>query len=99
MVAQTLSSPALIAGLPAWSAIVCVGPPLLASPAASCGFVLQNELPLVVVQLVPVKPHVVPSSILWPPSCGSFAPAQLPPVLLAKMLFVTFTALALVAEL
>src|SRR5205807_4392353 len=65
---QTVSSPALIAGLPGSSAMVCVGPPLFASPAASCGLLLHNELPLVVAQPVPVKPHVVPSSMLWPPS-------------------------------
>jgi hypothetical protein len=63
--AQTVSSPALIAGLPASSAMVCVGPPLLASPAgSSSGGVLQNEVPVVVGQPVPVKPHVVPSSML-----------------------------------
>ena len=56
---------ASIAGLPPCSAMVCVGPPLLASPAGSSnGFVLQNEVPLVFVQPVPVKPHVVPSSML-----------------------------------
>src|SRR5438034_11001156 len=64
-----VSLPALIAGLPASSAMVCVGPPLLASPAgSSSGFVLQNEVPVVVAQLAPVKPHVVPSSMLCPPS-------------------------------
>jgi len=63
--AQTVSLPALIAGLPASSAMVCVGPPLLASPAgSSCGFVLQNEVPVVVAQPAPVKPHVVLSSML-----------------------------------
>ena len=41
---------------------------------------LQNELPLIVAQPVPVKPHVVPSSMLWPPSVTAL-PAQLPPVL------------------
>src|SRR5436309_9770892 len=82
--AQTVASPLLIAGLPASSAMVCVGPPLLApatqllelqsvfwvqlapafvpptqSPAgSSSGFVLQNEVPVVVAQLAPVKPHL-----------------------------------------
>ncbi len=85
---QTDSSPALTAGLPASSAMVRVGPPLFASPLASCGVVLQNELPLVLVQPVPVKPHVVPSSMLWPPSV--IVPAQLPPeVPLATMVLVT----------
>src|SRR5437879_556809 len=89
--AQTVSSPALIAGLPASSATVCVGPPLLASPAgSSSGFVLQNEVPVVVAQLVPVKPHVVPSSMLCPPSVK--VPRQLSPeVLLARMLLTTVT--------
>ena len=73
--AHTLSSPALIAGLapvhpvgvPAavHSATVCVGPPLFWSPVGSrTGFVLQNEVPVVMAQLAPVKPHVVPSSML-----------------------------------
>src|SRR5215813_5763362 len=72
---QTVSSPALIAGLvpvqeagvpdPAHNAMVCVGPPLLTSPAgSSSGFVLQNDRPVVFEQPVPVKPHVVPSSML-----------------------------------
>src|SRR5439155_1440156 len=109
-----VSLPALIAGLPASSAMVCVGPPLLApatqllelqsvfwvqpvpafvpptqSPAgSSSGFVLQNEVPVVVTQLAPVKPHVVPSSMLCPPSVT--VPLQFPPeVLLAMMLLVT----------
>ncbi|HXQ24072.1 MAG TPA: hypothetical protein VN812_20490 [Candidatus Acidoferrales bacterium] len=101
-VAHTLSSPALIAGLtpvqpalgapgPVQRAIVCVGPPLFAKFAGSnWGLVLQNELPLVLVQPVPVKPHVVPSSMLWPPSVT--APPQLPPeVLLATIVLVTVT--------
>jgi len=59
------SSPALIAGLPASSAMVCVGPPLLASPAgSSSGSVLQNDVPVVVAQFVPLKPHVLESSML-----------------------------------
>jgi hypothetical protein len=83
--AQTDSLPALTAGLPARSAMVSVGPPLFAKPAGSSwGLVLQNELPLVVAQLAPMKSHVVPSSMLWPPSVRP--PAQLPPeVLLATM--------------
>jgi hypothetical protein len=89
--AQTVSLPALIAGLPACSAMVCVGPPLFWSPVGSrTGFVLQNEVPVVEVQPVPMKPHVVPSSMLWPPSVT--APAQLPPaVLLARIVLVTVT--------
>src|SRR5438093_4427722 len=88
--AQTVSSPALMAGLPASSAMVCVRPPLVASPAgSSSGFVLQNEVP-VAAQPAPVKPHVVPSSMSWPPSVMVPAPTkQLPPVLLARMLLVT----------
>src|SRR2546425_4031339 len=63
---QMVSSPALIAGLPPLSAMVCVGPPLLASPpGSSSGFVLQNEVPVGGAQL---KPHVVLSSMLCPPS-------------------------------
>jgi hypothetical protein len=75
---QTAALPASIAGLPAWSAMVCVGPPLFAKPAGSSrGFVLLRE-----------KPHVAPSSMLWPPSVT--LPAQLPPaVLLATMVLVT----------
>ena len=73
---QTVPSPASIAGLapvhpalgapmPVHSAMVCVGPPLVASPAgSSSGFVLQNEVPLALVQPLPVKPQVVPSSML-----------------------------------
>ena len=62
---QAVSSPALIAGLPDSSAMVCVGPPLFASPAGSrSGFVLQNEVPLALAQPAPVKPHVAASSIL-----------------------------------
>src|SRR5437899_6837005 len=93
--AQTVSSPALIAGLNASSAMVCVGPPLLASPAgSSSGFVLQNDVPVVLAQLVPLKPQVVASSMLCPPSVKiAVIPAgtpQFPPeVLLASMLFVT----------
>src|SRR5207247_1099192 len=42
--AQTVSLPALIAGLIASSAMVCVGPPLLASPAgSSSGCVVPDE--------------------------------------------------------
>jgi hypothetical protein len=63
--AQTVTSPALIAGLPASSAMVCVGPPLLVSPAGSSnGSLLQNDVPLVVLQPAPAKPHVAPSSML-----------------------------------
>ena len=63
LVEQTLSSPALIAGLapehptlgasvPVQTAIVCVVPPLLTSPPGSRrGFVLQNELPLLAVHV------------------------------------------------
>ena len=58
---QTVSLPALTAGLIASSAMVCVGPPLLASPAgSSSGFVLQSEVP-VGAQL---KPQLLPSSML-----------------------------------
>src|SRR5215510_12901890 len=71
--------------------MVCVGPPLLASPAgSSSGLVLQNEVPVVVAQLAPVKPHVVPVSMLCPPSTVSpKSDPQFPPeVLLARMLLV-----------
>ena len=87
--AQIVSSPASMAGLPARSAIVCVGPPLFCSPAGSTtGFMLQNEVPVAGVQPVPVKPHVVPSSMLWPPSATPLQ--QLPPeVLLAMIVLVT----------
>jgi hypothetical protein len=52
VVEQTLSLPALIAGLPAWSAMVWVGPPLFAKPAgSSCGAVLQNEVPVAAVHV------------------------------------------------
>src|SRR5439155_10324772 len=119
-----VSSPALIAGLPAPGALGCGGPPLLASPAgSSSGLVLQNEVPVAAVhvpfavggvpvqsesaehprpgkspptqwkQLVPPKPHVVPSSMLLPPSVGAVTKLptpQFPPeVLLPKMLLVT----------
>ena len=102
VVEHTLSSPALIPGLapvhpargapvPVQRATVCVGPPLFWSPAGSrTGFVLQNEVPVVVAQLAPAKPHVQPSSILWPPSVTP--PAQLPPeVLLATIVLATVT--------
>src|SRR5262245_7375508 len=71
--------------------MVCVGPPLLASPAgSSSGLVLQNEVPVVVAQLAPLKPHVVPVSMLCPPSAIASAGPQFPPeVLLASMLLVT----------
>src|SRR5438034_5935400 len=49
--AQTVSSPALIAGLPDSSAMVCVGPPLFASAGASSGLVLQNEVPVAAVHI------------------------------------------------
>ena len=92
-----VSSPALTTGLavplvqdalgipmPPHSAMVCVGPPLSANPAgSSMGFVLLRE--------VPMKPHVVPSSMLCPPSVMA-SPAQLPPeVLLAMMVLVIVT--------
>src|SRR5450756_2001297 len=95
VVEQTLSSPALIPGLapvhpalgapvPVQRATVCVGPPLFWSPVGSrTGFVLQEEPPVVVVQPVP-KPHVVPSSMLWPPSVMPL-PTQLLPALLATI--------------
>ena len=81
--AHTFSSPALIAGLPACSAIVCVGPPLFCSPAGSSrGSVLLHA------SFAALKPQLVPSSRLWPPSVSG--PAQLPPAeLLATMLLVT----------
>lgn len=57
--AQNDSSPALIAGLPACSAMVCVGPPLLARPTGSSkGSMLLNEP----VELL--KRQVVPESKL-----------------------------------
>src|SRR5438874_12824953 len=88
-----------MAGLPASSAMVCVGPPLVASPAgSSSGFVLQNEVPVVLAQLAPVKPHVVLSSMLCPPSVIAVPAAtpQFPPeVLLARMLLASVTALPL----
>ena len=75
---QTDSSPALIAGLPAESAMVRVGPPLLPRPAGSNeGLVLTRE-PLAV-----EKPHVEPSSRLWPPSV--MTPEQFPPEVLVAM--------------
>src|SRR5262245_61895645 len=88
---QMVSLPALIAGLPDWSATVCVGPSLLASPAgSSSGFLLQNEVPVGFAQLSPVKPHVVPSSMLLPPEIVTPSGPQLPPeVVLARMLLVT----------
>src|SRR2546426_4501010 len=87
---QMVSSPALIAGLPPLSAMVCVGPPLLASPpGSSSGFVLQNEVPVGGAQL---KPHVVLSSMLCPPSVMVPADRQLPPVLWARMLLTIVTA-------
>src|SRR5439155_26645260 len=43
-------------------------PPTQSPAGSSSGFVLQNEVPVVVAQLAPVKPHVVPSSMLCPPS-------------------------------
>ena len=89
--AHTDSLPALIAGLPGSRAMVCVGPPLFAKPAGSSwGLVLQNELPVVAVQPVPVKPHVAPFSMLWPPSV--MVPPQFSPeVLLATIVLVTVT--------
>ena len=96
VVEQTLSSPALIAGLapvhpalgapvPVQRAMVCVGPPLFAKPAGSSwGSVLQNEVLLVLVQPVPEKPHVAPSSMLCPPSV--IVPLQLPPEVLLAMI-------------
>jgi hypothetical protein len=86
---QPVSSPPSMAALVAWRAMVCVGPPLFWSPVRSrAGFVLQNELPVVEVQPVPVKPHVVPSSMLWPPSV--MVPEQFAPeVLLATIVLVT----------
>ncbi len=51
---------------------------------------LQTEVPVVEGQPGPLKPHVVPSSMLWPPSIT--APAQLPPeVLLVRRVLVTVT--------
>src|SRR5207253_51339 len=89
------SSPALMAELPASSAMVCVGPPLFANPAgSSSGFVLQNEVPVVLAQLAPVKPHVVPSSMLCPPSVmvTPTSTLQLPPEgLLATVLLIIVT--------
>jgi hypothetical protein len=76
---QTVSSPALIAGLPASSAMVCVGPPLLASPAgSSSGFVLHNEVPFVVAEHVPFGVGGVPvqSESAEHPSPGKSPPTQ-----------------------
>src|SRR3989442_15506636 len=70
--AQTVSSPALIAGLIDSSAMVCVGPPLLASPAgSSSGFVLQKEVPVAAVN-VPLPVGGVPeeSESAKPPQPG-----------------------------
>src|SRR5215470_186333 len=76
--AQTVSSPALIAGLPGRSAIVCVGPPLSARPAGSSnGSVLLNE------PFAALNPQLEPSSRLCPPSVmvptqdGAFAAARM----------------------
>ena len=60
---------------------------------------MQDEVPEVLVQPVPAKPHVVPSSILCPPSVTALVPvptAQLPPEgLLARMLLVTVAVAAM----
>jgi hypothetical protein len=55
--------------IPVQSATVIVGPPLSANPAgSSSGFVLHLEVPVGVGQARPVKPQLVPSSMLCPPS-------------------------------
>ncbi len=75
-----------MAGLPASSAIVCVGPPLSVS-APSNGLVLLIE-PLLLPQ-----PQVVPSSMLLPPLV--IVPLQFPPA----VLFATTVSICLVADL
>src|SRR5215470_3568357 len=80
-VAQMLSSPALIAGLPASRAMVWVGPPLSWSPnGSSCGLVLLKE------PCAALKPQLVPSSMLWPPSV--MLPSQSP---VATIVLMTLT--------
>ena len=60
------------AGLAARTATVWVGPPLLCNPWGSRrGFAFDNEW------LALLKPHVVPSSMSYPPS--AIVPEQLPP--------------------
>src|SRR5262249_31801840 len=78
-VAQMELSPALIAALPDWSAIVCVKPPLSAS-GESLGSPKEPT------QLV----SVLGQRKLWPPSVK--LPPQLPPeVLLATMVLTTIS--------
>src|SRR5439155_743768 len=69
-------------------------PPTQSPVGSSSGFVLQNEVPVVVAQWAPVKPHVVPSSMLCPPSVTlpKSTPQFPPEVLLARMLLVTVVA-------
>ena len=83
--AQMVSLPALTAGLPARSAMVWVGPPLLAKPAGSSRGLVAGP-----------TPHVPSESRLWPPSV--IVPEQFPPgwplpgeLLLATIVLVTVT--------
>jgi len=70
-----------MAGLPASSAMVCVGPPLLCNPAGS-----SSESVLLSEPFAALKPQLAPSSRLWPLSV--IGPAQLwPETLLATMVF------------
>src|SRR5437762_1095634 len=82
LVHATLGAPG-----PVQSAMVWVGPPLLASSAGSrAGFVSYQE-PFAV-----LKPHDVLSSLLWPPSVmlPKMPTAQLPPeALLATIVLLT----------
>src|SRR5689334_12641288 len=72
-----------IAGLPTSSAIVCVGPPLLLRPAElSSGLVLLWLL-------VALNPQEPSSEILKPASV--IVPEQLPPVLAARIVFLSET--------
>jgi len=72
-------SPALIAGLPASRACVCVGPPLFASGPSS-GFVLFRSP-------APPRPHVASLARLCPPEV--IVPPQSPGELLATIVLVS----------
>src|SRR5438093_1072026 len=76
--AQTVSLPALIAGLPASSAMVCVGPPLLARPAgASCGWVLPQLVSAVLVRELARQERVAgPVVVVAPPPAGAAVPER-----------------------
>src|SRR5438445_141357 len=59
--AQTVSSPALIAGLPASSAMVCVGPPLRwMAPPPPAPMLLLPENVLLVTSAVPLGTRMAP---------------------------------------